>query len=137
MNDNQYEIIDLPKYAYPDLTNEEGCWAASMPDKAIKEQDVIFFYTDSFGDLHYGVNAKYEGILLSGVNVRMNQQTQPLWAIIDVYGNTLSIELSNALRTLESGLNRHAVTANQNYSQVGQSLNSIGYYLIKINKLRR
>lgn len=122
LNNNQVEIIDLPKYMYPDLTNKEGYWAASMPENSIIESDTIFFYVDSFGDLHYGVNERYCGIFLSGVHVynRVSGYQQPLWAIIDIYGNTLAIQLTtysqkNILQSIAS-----------NEDNLPKSLNSIG-----------
>jgi len=126
----------LPKYAYPDLTNKEGYWAASMPEISIKESDTIFFYVDSLGCVHYGLNDRYEGIFLSDVKVysREREQAQPLWAIIDVYGNTLAIELSNS----KAENSEFVVTSreNENYRPPGTSLNSIGCLLFYFGLLR-
>lgn len=95
---NNNQANNLPKYVYPDLTNKEGYWAASMPENSIKENDVIFYFVDSIGDVHYGVNDTYLGIFLSGVNSfnKTTQKAESLWAMIDIYGNTLSIELFNS-----------------------------------------
>ena len=109
MNSNLTEIIDLPKYVYPDLTNKEGYWAASMPENSIKENDIIFFYLDSSGLIHYGINDNYGGVFLSGVDIFLNGKIRPMWAIIDVYGNTLAVQLSNFVQD-----SNEEVTAGQN-----------------------
>ncbi len=97
-----------------------------MPDINIKENDTIFFYVDSIGCVHYGLNKKYEGVFLSDVKVYNNerQQVQPLWAIIDIYGNTLAIELSNSIDQ-EAEFVGHS-QENEMYRPAGISLNSIG-----------
>jgi hypothetical protein len=109
--DNDYPY-DLPKYVYPNLTNKKGYWAGAMPDGTLKENDVLYFYVNSNGEIHYGINNKYIGLFLSGVDVYHNRrirQLQPLWAIFDVYGNTIAIEFINKNET-----------NNQSYSRLNQ-----------------
>lgn len=123
LNNNLTEIIDLPKYAYPDLTNKEGYWAASMAENSIKENDIVFFYVDTYGHVHYGINDKYEGIFLSGVEVTLNGSATPLWAIIDVYGNTTAIQLCNFVKKPSE----EPSAINNNFSPI-DSLSSIGKF---------
>lgn len=96
-NEDDKYPFDLPRYVYPDLTNKKGYWAGAVDESLLKENDVLYFYVNSNGEIHYGVNNKYKGKFLDGVDVYNNkpQQAQPLWAIFDIYGNTISIELIN------------------------------------------
>lgn len=83
----------LPKYVYPDMTNRKGCWAASMLENAVQENDIVYFYVTPNGEIHFGINDKYQGVFLDGVEVYSNGRVQSLWAIFDIYGNTSAIEL--------------------------------------------
>jgi hypothetical protein len=87
----------LPKYVYPDLTNKVGYWAGSMKE-SVSEKDIICFYFNSNGELHYSVNDKNKGIFISGIEIykEKGSKPQPLWGIFDIYGNTLAIELIEA-----------------------------------------
>jgi len=48
---------------------------------------VLFYYVSETGDVHYGINGEDRGIFFSGVSTNC-----PLWALIDIYGNTVGIE---------------------------------------------
>jgi hypothetical protein len=101
------EVNALPKYVYPDMTNRKGCWAASMLESSVHENDVVYFYYTPQGQIHYGINNKYEGIFLDGVEVYSNTTTgqlNELWAIFDIYGNTTEIEL---IKTNQSIVNNN------------------------------
>ena len=91
------DVYDLPKYVYPDLTNKQGYWADSMPPNSIKENDTIYFCLNSLGELHYGINNRYQGLFLRGIEVYSSRTLQlvPLWAVIDIYGNTLCIQIES------------------------------------------
>jgi protein neuralized len=39
--------------------------------------------------VYYGVNGEEKGLFFSGVNT-----SSPLWAMLDIYGNTVSVEFS-------------------------------------------
>jgi hypothetical protein len=102
--------IELPKYVYPDLTNKVGFWAGSMPEQLLKENDVLYFYYTLAGDIHYGINDNYHGLFMSGLDLngdgstsgshdRSDNRTAPhMWAMLDIYGNTLAVELLNNYR---------------------------------------
>ncbi len=63
-NDDESFPFNLPKYVYPDLTNKKGYWAAAMAtEEQLKENDVIYFYVNSNGEIHFGINNKYKGLL--------------------------------------------------------------------------
>jgi hypothetical protein len=137
-NDDENFPFNLPKYVYPDLTNKKGYWAAAMnTEEELKENDVIYFYVNSNGEIHFGINNKYKGKFLDGVNVYNNrpQQAQPLWAIFDIYGNTLSIELINNPLLQESNqnqINRQfselTIQSDLNDSNIYDSISGVGQF---------
>jgi len=57
---------------------------------------VIHYYVAGNGDVHFGVNGHDLGMFFSGIDTR-----QPLWAMIDLYGNCTSLEMVDS----RSGLN--------------------------------
>ncbi|XP_026472645.1 protein neuralized-like isoform X2 [Ctenocephalides felis] len=77
----------LPKYACPDLTNKPGYWAKALAERFCEKNNVLFYYVNATGDVHFGVNGDEKGIFFSGVETR-----SPLWTLIDVYGNCTGIE---------------------------------------------
>lgn len=77
----------LPRYACPDLTNKPGYWAKALAERFAERDSVLFYYVTSAGDVHFGVNGEEKGVFFQGVETR-----GPLWAIIDVYGNSTAIE---------------------------------------------
>ena len=100
-------IQSLPKYACPDLTGKPGFWAKALAEKYAESNALIHFYftrysvlqvalyttsdhpdVPSHGDVHYGVNGVDKGLFFSGVDAR-----QPLWCMIDLYGNCTAIEM--------------------------------------------
>lgn len=95
----------LPKYACPDLTNKPGYWAKALAERFAERDTVLFFYVTQAGDVHFGINGEEKGVFFSGVETR-----GPLWAIVDVYGNSTAIELvdprqqlNNSRRNLAAG----------------------------------
>lgn len=77
----------LPKYACPDLTNKPGYWAKALAERFCSQNTILFYYVTSAGDVHFGINGEEKGIFFGGVETR-----GPLWALIDVYGNSTAIE---------------------------------------------
>ncbi|KAL1509636.1 hypothetical protein ABEB36_004343 [Hypothenemus hampei] len=76
----------LPKYACPDLTNKPGYWAKALPERFCSQNTVLFYYVTSTGDVHFGINGEEKGIFFGGVETR-----SPVWALIDVYGNSTAV----------------------------------------------
>ena len=70
-----------------DLTSKPGFWAKAFSDVHVKKDTVLYYYVNSAGDVHFGINGEEKGIFFSGVDTR-----KPLWALIDVYGNTTALE---------------------------------------------
>ena len=84
----------LPKYACPDLTNKSGYWAKALGDYNLQPNTLIHYYVSSNGDVHFGVNGGDLGVFFGGIDTR-----QPLWAMVDLYGNCTSIELMDSRRS--------------------------------------
>ncbi|KAK7901444.1 hypothetical protein WMY93_018213 [Mugilogobius chulae] len=78
----------LPKYACPDLVSQSGFWAKALPEDLCNEGTVISFWTDKKGRVFYRVNHSSPMLFFSGVHM-----SQPLWALIDVYGLTRGVTL--------------------------------------------
>ncbi|XP_018321350.1 protein neuralized isoform X2 [Agrilus planipennis] len=86
-NDPSTLRFGLPKYACPDLTNKPGYWAKALAERFCSQNTVLFYYVTAAGDVHFGINGEEKGIFFSGVETR-----GPIWALIDVYGNSTAIE---------------------------------------------
>jgi protein neuralized len=78
---------NLPKYACPDLTNKPGFWAKALNERYCYKNNVLFYYVTSTGDVHFGINGEEKGVFMTDVDTRT-----PLWCVIDVYGNSTSVE---------------------------------------------
>lgn len=85
--------LPLPPMAIPNLTNSSGYWAAPVDQAYCNIGSELEFWVSSKGTLYFArSNSSIEHKLLSGVDISM-----PLWAIIDVYGQTSSILLQGQL----------------------------------------
>ncbi len=87
----------LPKYACPDLTGKPGYWAKALAERYAESNALIHYYFTPNGDVHFGVNGRDKGIFFSGVDTR-----QPLWCLVDLYGNCTAIELVDMRRSLNN-----------------------------------
>ncbi|XP_037110562.1 E3 ubiquitin-protein ligase NEURL1 isoform X1 [Syngnathus acus] len=79
---------NLPKYACPDLVSQSGFWAKALPEEFANEGNVIAFWVDKKGRVFYRINESTPMLFFSGVRT-----TEPLWALIDVYGLTRGVQL--------------------------------------------
>ncbi|XP_022055542.2 E3 ubiquitin-protein ligase NEURL3-like [Acanthochromis polyacanthus] len=79
--------LPLPSMAIPDLTNRPGHWAAAVPESFCPAGTELEFWVSSSGSMYISNNSS-QGKLLTGVDL-----SQPLWAMIDIYGQTSSILL--------------------------------------------
>jgi len=77
----------LPRYACPDLTNRSGYWAKALPERLARLGSVLSFRYCLSGDVFFDIDGEEKGVFFTGVNAKT-----PLWALIDVYGNTTSVE---------------------------------------------
>ncbi|XP_026486431.2 protein neuralized isoform X1 [Vanessa tameamea] len=80
----------LPKYACPDLTNKPGNWAKALGERFCEKDNILYYYVNSAGDVHFGINGEDKGMFFSGVDTR-----SPLWALVDVYGNCTAVQLAD------------------------------------------
>ncbi|XP_066282385.1 uncharacterized protein [Branchiostoma lanceolatum] len=80
----------LPRYAVPDLTNQDGYWAKSMAEGLGEPGNLMKFHVDAEGNLRYSINNDDKGVFLSGIPT-----DTPLWALLDVYGMTTAIKFVN------------------------------------------
>uniref|UniRef100_A0A8C4RD31 E3 ubiquitin-protein ligase NEURL3-like n=1 Tax=Erpetoichthys calabaricus TaxID=27687 RepID=A0A8C4RD31_ERPCA len=78
----------LPPYACPDLDRQLGFWVAPLPEECARQGDMISFWVSRRGRIHYRVNDGRDYLLLEDVDV-----SKPLWGLIDVYGQTVAIEM--------------------------------------------
>ncbi|XP_043912043.1 E3 ubiquitin-protein ligase NEURL1 [Protopterus annectens] len=78
----------LPKYACPDLVSQSGFWAKALPEEFANEGNIIAFWADKKGRVFYRVNDSSPMLFFSGLRA-----SEPLWALIDVYGLTRGVQL--------------------------------------------
>ncbi|XP_010749438.3 E3 ubiquitin-protein ligase NEURL3 [Larimichthys crocea] len=80
--------LPLPMMAIPDLTKTPGHWAAPLPESLCQAGSVLQFWVSHGGSLFARSNNGRPHKLFTGVDL-----SQPLWAMIDIYGQTCSIFL--------------------------------------------
>ncbi|XP_055713783.1 protein neuralized isoform X1 [Phlebotomus papatasi] len=86
-NDPMTLRYGLPKYACPDLTNKPGYWVKALNESYCERDNILFYYVTASGDVHFGINGEEKGVFIPGIETR-----NPLWTIIDIYGNCTAIE---------------------------------------------
>lgn len=85
--------LPLPPMAIPNLTNTVGYWAAPVDPSFCSIGSELEFWVSKKGTLYFASSSSSrKHKLLSGVDI-----SKPLWAIIDVYGQTSSILLQGQL----------------------------------------
>ncbi|XP_043967183.1 E3 ubiquitin-protein ligase NEURL3-like [Gambusia affinis] len=80
--------LPLPPFSMPDLTQTSGHWAIPLHDSYCQEGSVLEFWVSDDGSIYYKNNNGNKQKLPKEVDVR-----KPLWAMIDVYGQTCSVFL--------------------------------------------
>ncbi|XP_042343427.1 E3 ubiquitin-protein ligase NEURL3-like [Plectropomus leopardus] len=80
--------LPLPTMAIPNLTDTRGHWAAPVHESLCQAGSELEFWVSSRGTVYFKSNNIREHKLLKGVDL-----SQPLWAMIDIYGQTCSILL--------------------------------------------
>lgn len=81
----------LPKFAIPDLTNVGGHWAAPVSEFHSRAGSELELWVGSCGSLFVASNNRKHK-LLKGLDL-----SKPLWAMIDIYGQTRSLLLLGML----------------------------------------
>ncbi|KAF2359537.1 Neuralized repeat (NHR) domain [Trinorchestia longiramus] len=77
----------LPKYVCPDLTSRTGYWAKALSERYAKQGSILFFYANNAGEIIYGVDDSEIGVFVNGVDIKLS-----LWVVVDVYGNSTSLQ---------------------------------------------
>uniref|UniRef100_A0A3Q4I426 NHR domain-containing protein n=1 Tax=Neolamprologus brichardi TaxID=32507 RepID=A0A3Q4I426_NEOBR len=85
--------LPLPCLAIPNLTNKPGHWAVPVNESYCQAGSVLEFWVSHGGSIYIAVNNRQHK-LLTGVDL-----SQPLWAMIDIYGKTRSILLLGSKKT--------------------------------------
>lgn len=80
--------LPLPGMAIPNLTKISGHWAAPVHESYCRAGSELEFWVSSGGNLYVTSNNTRKHKLLTGVDL-----SKPLWAMIDIYGQTCSIFL--------------------------------------------
>lgn len=79
--------LPLPPMAIPNATDIPGHWAAPVPEDLCQAGSELEFWVSSSGTICFATNSGQRK-LVKGVDV-----SRPLWAMIDVYGQTCSVLL--------------------------------------------
>ncbi|KAM9360635.1 E3 ubiquitin-protein ligase NEURL3 [Symphorus nematophorus] len=80
--------LPLPIMAIPNLTKTPGHWAAPVHESLCQAGSELEFWVTDGGNIYVTCNNSRLHKLLEGVDLR-----KPLWAMIDIYGQTCSIFL--------------------------------------------
>lgn len=81
--------LPLAPMAIPNLSDKPGHWAAAVPESYCRVGSELQFWLSPGGKMLMCVdNSNREHEILKGVDV-----SKPLWAMIDIYGQTSSIFL--------------------------------------------
>ena len=86
----------LPKTACPELSGQAGFWAKPLPVTINQEDTCIHFYVEYNGKIKWWLNDKDKGVFLRGVDTR-----EPLWAMVDLYGNCTRIQISETCKLVD------------------------------------
>ena len=84
--------VPLAPMAIPDLSEKPGHWAAAVPESCCMAGSELQFWVSSRGKMLLRVDRKKNLEILRGLDV-----SRPLWAMIDIYGQTHSIFLHGEL----------------------------------------
>ncbi|XP_026198377.1 E3 ubiquitin-protein ligase NEURL3 [Anabas testudineus] len=78
----------LPCMAIPNLTDTPGHWAAPVHDSYCSVGSELQFWVTSGGSVYVANKSGMQHKILEGVDL-----SRPLWAMIDIYGQTCSVFL--------------------------------------------
>lgn len=88
LDPSELALVDIPKYACPDLVTRPGNWAKALPERLAMRDNVLAFWADRHGRVFYSINDGEPILFHCGLSVAC-----PLWAIIDIYGITQEVTL--------------------------------------------
>ena len=78
----------LPRYACPDLASTSGNWIKALSEKYCQVDTVFSYYLANDGKIHYSIDGQEKGHCCENIPVDI-----PLWAVLDIYGNTCAVKL--------------------------------------------
>lgn len=70
------------------MTVKPGNWAKALKESTVHHQDVLTLFFNIKGEVFLSVNRGRFNQFFNGVDA-----TKPLWALIDVYGNTTGLKV--------------------------------------------
>lgn len=89
-NDPNTMKSKLPLYACPNLTSMSGNWVKAIAERMAKKDSILYYYVEQNGDVYYGIDSVSYGFFFGGVCT-----SDKLWAVLDIYGNTMAVEFLN------------------------------------------
>lgn len=121
---------NLPKYVCPDMTNMEPAtsWAKALPERLATPDSVLSFYFTTSGRcamIHFAINGEEKGSFPIGIK----DKGENVWALIDIYGNTTSIEFVDPRIPIHNNLQNSV--RSQALSRRSQSLGVIGHLSVE------
>ncbi|XP_037068654.1 uncharacterized protein LOC119089958 [Pollicipes pollicipes] len=82
-------LTSLPRYSFPDLIRRPGFWVRTVREQHLRDGARVHFWLTEESELHVSVNHRQVTRLATGVPA-----DRPLWALIDVYGNTQAVQIT-------------------------------------------
>ncbi|KAJ7994226.1 hypothetical protein DPEC_G00263700 [Dallia pectoralis] len=102
----------LPSLAIPDLTDTPGHWAAPVPEACCLPGSELQFWVSCGGSVYFKKDNSRKQRLLEGLDL-----SRPLWAMIDVYGQTCTVVLLRSEKKTVFGNRKSCPAAPRNTCQ--------------------
>ncbi|XP_068559779.1 E3 ubiquitin-protein ligase NEURL3-like [Cebidichthys violaceus] len=112
--------LPLPIMAIPNLTDIQGHWAAPVPESHCQVGSELEFWLSGRGSVYVTSHNIKQHKLLTGVDL-----SKPLWAMIDIYGQTCAISLLGSEKRELFYTRRSCPAPEQLTSSDADSLNSL------------
>ncbi|XP_078665265.1 uncharacterized protein LOC144907776 [Branchiostoma floridae x Branchiostoma belcheri] len=85
---NEISKKALPSHCHPNLSQRSGFWLNPIPEKFVRQGNVVSFWTTPKGHVLYAINGRHKGLLFSGVDTGSS-----LWATIEILGRALGVQI--------------------------------------------
>lgn len=86
--------VPMCSLAIPDLTDRQGFWAALVPVNQCSPRTELTFWVSRTGNLRIRTDAGFE----HEAKMLQMDTSKPIWAMIDVYGQTSAVFLLGELK---------------------------------------
>ena len=90
----------IPTDMSPGLTTRPGYWAIELTQTFAKKGNVLSFYVTPAGGVTYAMSGIQETVNFSDFDPNL-----PVWAMIDIYGNTTSVKIVCELKRFMNTIN--------------------------------